>query len=107
MDIQKCTDAVAGAMAVVEALLPKWEAGDNIELETRNAVGELARSQGNVCLEDVRKALFLALRGRPKVNRACYIGRAVEELRARVAQVQRVPGQNIYKCLTIVCFHTA
>jgi hypothetical protein len=78
---------VAGAVAVVEAVLPQVLARQGVDGEARGALGEADALEGDVALEDEGVGLALLRGGRAEVQGAGCVGGAVEVLRAGVAEV--------------------
>lgn len=52
VDVQEVADAVAGAVSVVEAVLPERPAGPRVEQEAGGALGEDSRVDRDVALQD-------------------------------------------------------
>lgn len=94
VDVEVGAHAVAGAVPVVEALFPEELAGEGVEREARGALGEDGRVERDDALEDERVRFALHCCWGAPVQGARRVGRAVEVLGSRVAEVDggRVDG---------------
>src|SRR5205823_375857 len=78
MHAEIAADPVAGAVVVIEALLPERAAGEGVELGAGRAFGEPRGRQRNVALEDAGEAVAHLRAGLADRDRAGDVGRAVE-----------------------------
>src|SRR5712671_5662946 len=86
MHTEIAADPVAGAVIVIEPLLPERATGEGVELRAGGAFGEPRRRQRDVALEDAGEAVaHFRARGTDR-DRAGNVGRAVEVLRARIEE---------------------
>ena len=80
-------DAVACAVAVIQAFAPKELAREGVDLEPGGAFGEDGGVDRDHAFEDERVGFALQVRGRAKVQGPGGVGGAVEILGARVAEI--------------------
>lgn len=94
VDVEVGAHAVARAMPVVEAVLPEELARERVEREARGAFWEDGCVERDDALEDERVGFAFHFRWGAEVQGARRVGRAVEVLGARVAEVDgaRVDG---------------
>ena len=87
MDIEIRPHAVTRSVPVVEALFPEELAGEGVEREARRAFGEDGGVEGDDALEDQRVRFPFHVGRGAVVQGPRRVGRAVEVLGARVAEV--------------------
>ena len=88
VDVEECANAVASAVAVVEASVPEGGAGDAVELCARGAFGEFLHGAVDVGFEDFGVAIALFWGGGADRDRAGVIGGAGSVLSAGVEEEQ-------------------
>jgi hypothetical protein len=91
--IQKRANAVASAVIIVQADLPKRRARQNVERRARCSLGKHNGCERNVPFQDARKALHLVRSRLAKMNGSSDVGRAItgEEM----AQMQKTHVQQV------------
>lgn len=87
VDVEVRAHAVARTVAVVEPFSPEELAGERVEREARGALGEDGRVERDDALEDERVRFALHFGWGAQVQSPRRVGRAVEVLGARVAEV--------------------
>jgi hypothetical protein len=80
-------DAMARAMAIVQPVGPQGPARPGVEDEPGRPGGEHCAVDGDVPLQHPRERALLRGGGRAEAEHACDVGRAVQVLPARVAEV--------------------
>ena len=88
VDTEIRADAVTGAVAVVDAVLPHGIAGQGVNLCAADAVGETGECQADVSLEDERVVEPFFVGQRAEGDGSRNVGRAVLILSAAVEQQQ-------------------
>jgi hypothetical protein len=104
MDVQKVANAVARAVAVVQPVGPQGPARPGVEDEPGSPGGEHRAVDGDVPLQHPGEGALLGGGGSAEVERARDVRRAVEVLRARVAEVYlgeggSARGRRVEVCL--------
>ena len=87
VDVEIGADAVTGAVSVVETFFPEELAGERVEGVARRSLGEDGAVERDDAFEDERVGRPFHEGGRAEVQGARRVGRAVEVLGARVAEV--------------------
>src|SRR5262249_35502857 len=82
--VEKGSNAVTSAVAVVETSIPHTGACQPIQHDATGAFREFLPGQGDVTAQDQRVEAALTLRGRADADGASVIGRATEYLYTRI-----------------------
>src|SRR5258705_11950327 len=88
VDGEEASDAVAGAVRVIEPGLPQRTAGEAVELRAARALGEDRGGDRDVALKDSRKAVAHLVGRFADRHGARDVGRAVAILSARIDQMK-------------------
>ena len=90
VDAEQIADAVAGAVVVVQSLVPEWAAGENVKVLPRHARAEARGGESEVSAQDERAGALLLLGDRAKCDGTRYVGRAGAVVTAGVGEEQAV-----------------
>lgn len=90
VDAEQIADAVAGAVVVVQSLVPERAAGENVKVLPRHARAEARGGEGEVSAQDERAGALLLPGDRAKCDGARHVGRAGAVMTAGVGEEQAV-----------------